>query len=444
MAGAQSSAKPKPMFSLRLVVDKKKNKFVLAQAGRNFVDVLFSILTLPMGTIVRLLEKYQQNQKSKAATIGCFNNLYKSVHDLSTASFMKEVCKDMLLHPRSVMENQRRGLKLNVDDIEDLKYYMCTTKDFYATCRPAYSNFSSSRCYCGQLMAEQIEYQEGLGCKAFVSEKTLFTISDNMKVGFTTTGFTLKTLESLGYTDFNQLHEMLEVVDHGKIVESDAVHTLFRNTLDRCVLETELMCNDKDAKSSAKSSRTSSTWSGKDFVDLLFTFLVLPLNSAWKLSGSDVVLGCIGNLFESVKGLSSSNSSNTLTGKCVLPWYYSCQQTLLDVSYEDLPPVMNYNGGALKPMDPRVDKIAEGEVISGFVKGGMTFMISDDLIITPFSSTICSLKKWKLDLDDIEEHVIKISKTEAITLLRASLMTSTALTTAFGSLLPKKPKEEMI
>lgn len=41
-------------------------------------------------------------------------------------------------------------------------------------------------------------------------------------------------------------------------------------------------------------------------------------------------------------------------------------------------------------------------------------MVSDDLTIKPMdlSSTICSLKKWNMDLDDIEEQVINISKAE--------------------------------
>lgn len=156
--------------------------------------------------------------------------------------------------------------------------------------------------------------------------------------------------------------------------------------------------------------------SGKDFVDFLFTLLVLPLHSAWELPGSDIVLGCIGNLCESFKSLSSSNS---LAGKCVLPWYYSCQQPLLDVCYASYDggrqAVINNNYHTLNPMDPRGDKIPDyHNVFRGFVKGGITFTISDDLIISPMnlSSTIGFLKKWNLDLDDIDEQVINISKTE--------------------------------
>ncbi|KAL1205783.1 hypothetical protein V5N11_029325 [Cardamine amara subsp. amara] len=47
-------------FSLKLLVDEKRNKVVLAEADQDFVDVLFGLLTLPMGTIAGLLEKHQK------------------------------------------------------------------------------------------------------------------------------------------------------------------------------------------------------------------------------------------------------------------------------------------------------------------------------------------------------------------------------------------------
>lgn len=147
--------------------------------------------------------------------------------------------------------------------------------------------------------------------------------------------------------------------------------------------------------------------SEKDFVDLLFTFLVLPLNSAWKLAGSNLVLGRIDNLCESFKSLSSVEGRNALYDKCMLPWHYSCQEPVLDICYAErdrnISVNMNSYTCTLKLMDPSV-----------FVKRGTTFMVFDDLTITPIdlSSTICSLKKWNMDLNDIEEQVIYISKAE--------------------------------
>lgn len=52
---AESSTKPK--LSLRALVDKEKNKIVLVEACKDFVDVLFGFLKLQMGTIARLVNK---------------------------------------------------------------------------------------------------------------------------------------------------------------------------------------------------------------------------------------------------------------------------------------------------------------------------------------------------------------------------------------------------
>ena len=62
-------------FTLKLFVDKEKNnKVVVAEASSEFVDILLSFLTLPLGTIIRLV----------SPDIGCINNLYQSVQNCDT------------------------------------------------------------------------------------------------------------------------------------------------------------------------------------------------------------------------------------------------------------------------------------------------------------------------------------------------------------------------
>ncbi|CAN8311976.1 unnamed protein product [Cochlearia groenlandica] len=471
MAEAENSEKPK--LSLKLLVDKKKNKVVLAESGKDFVDILFSFLTLPMGTIVRLLEKYQKTQETQDVTIGCFNNLYKSVVDVGTDSFPTEPCKDMLLYPRNIV--QYKELKLNVDDTGFLKYYRCTYVHKLPLCpRVYYSNFCSSRCSCGALMGEEFKKTTGVS-EIFFSDKSLFSITDKMVVGFTSMGLALKILRDSGYTDTSQLQEILVDVDHDKVLallhclfSSDTPLTdVFLKNRSSCVITKQsLPLQGHAGTRQADKLITVSVFtrkldnkciyveSGKDFVDLLFTFLALPLKSAWEISGCNVMLGCIGNLNESFKSLISFDGRNIMTSKCRLPWYYTCQKTLLDVCYADreigqeLRPIFYHMSKSchLIPIDPRHKESDGTSSWDGFVKKGEMFMVSDDLVITPMnlSVNICSLKKWNIDLDDIEEQVVNISQTDAISLLRASFMTSTALNTVFSSLLPKKPKEEKL
>lgn len=69
---------------------------------------------------------------------------------------------------------------------------------------------------------------------------------------------------------------------------------------------------------------------GEDFVDLLFTFLPIPLDSTWELSGNNIRLGCVENLCRSFQDL-NTNTSQVSTSTCMLPYYYRCQKKLLNI-----------------------------------------------------------------------------------------------------------------
>ncbi|KAJ0103574.1 hypothetical protein Patl1_06259 [Pistacia atlantica] len=42
---------------LKLLIDTKGKKVLFAEAGKDFVDFLFYIFSLPVGTVVKLLER---------------------------------------------------------------------------------------------------------------------------------------------------------------------------------------------------------------------------------------------------------------------------------------------------------------------------------------------------------------------------------------------------
>ncbi|PKI74668.1 hypothetical protein CRG98_004995 [Punica granatum] len=43
--------------SIKLLIDRKNDVVLFAEAGKDFVDFLFHILALPIGTVIRLLKK---------------------------------------------------------------------------------------------------------------------------------------------------------------------------------------------------------------------------------------------------------------------------------------------------------------------------------------------------------------------------------------------------
>lgn len=71
--------------------------------------------------------------------------------------------------------------------------------------------------------------------------------------------------------------------------------------------------------------------SGQDFVDLLFIFLAVPLESVWEITGRNIELGCIDNFCRNMKSLSSSGGTNASS---MLPWQYSFHKSLIGVCYQ--------------------------------------------------------------------------------------------------------------
>ena len=64
-------------LSLKLLIDKSVNKILFAEAGKEFVDFLFNLLSLPVGTIMRLLKS--------ANMVGSIGNPYQSLENLDEA-----------------------------------------------------------------------------------------------------------------------------------------------------------------------------------------------------------------------------------------------------------------------------------------------------------------------------------------------------------------------
>ena len=109
--------------SLKLLVNKEKNQVLFAEAGNEFVDVLLSFLTFPLGTIARLVGK--NSDILQPIRFASLSSLYESIANLDQNHFWTEACKEMLLKPRNSLEDYCQSLKLNIDDTEPTKYFIC-------------------------------------------------------------------------------------------------------------------------------------------------------------------------------------------------------------------------------------------------------------------------------------------------------------------------------
>ncbi|GLJ36388.1 hypothetical protein SUGI_0730470 [Cryptomeria japonica] len=153
----------------------------------------------------------------------------------------------------------------------------------------------------------------------------------------------------------------------------------------------------------------------KDFVELLLSFLTMPLGSVMKL------LSASGS---SKKGTHSISTIPDETCVCGLALNYpvefssnSCQSNI---------------------------QVTDGGSSNGYVKGTVTFMITDDLNITPSSTITCIKLLNQLnarDLSDLEEKTVSVGTEEALELLWASLVSTTPLNDVFSTLVGKTGKD---
>ncbi|XP_035836435.1 uncharacterized protein LOC118484703 [Helianthus annuus] len=96
------------------------------------------------------------------------------------------------------------------------------------------------------------------------------------------------------------------------------------------------------------------------------------------------------------------------------------------------------DGFVLKPA-------ADAKPVVGFVKGLVTYMVMDDLAVSPMStiSNITLLNKFNIkDLGDLEEKVVDMGMNEGLELLKHSLNSKTVLTNVFLGDNMKKRKSD--
>ncbi|XP_059306479.1 uncharacterized protein LOC132057911 [Lycium ferocissimum] len=444
---------------LKLLVDDKKNKVIAAEANRDFVDILFSFLTFPIGTIIRLTNSHPMSKTSPIFT--CMNNLYHSVENLSVKHLYSENCKSVLLNPRNPCIEDCFKLKVQIDDSVSNKYFKCSN-EYFCSFKSWVVNV---KCCCGGRTSKEIfsdirnptnDYSG-----VFLRGGIEFIISDDLKVLPGSPSSLLQLFSDLGYNYMSQIREM-----HVEVGKEEILRLLTCSLISKSPL-TEVFLNkqgvDKntmpeprisqvfpdvetrnDCKMNLKlilsESRNKILYAeAKDsFVDFLFSFLTFPIGSVIATINGISGLGCIGNLYKSVTDLESE-------------WNYYGQSRLLNAGVaprhkclnELLPITVVLEDYHL--LDPRSINVGQDSEFGRLTMSPSLFIVSDNLEVTPMCSTSSFglLKELNVPLCDMEEQVISIGKAEAQCLLQAALIgSSSALTLALSSFLKMKQEKD--
>jgi hypothetical protein len=136
---------PVTKVSLKLIINTESRRVLYAEAGKEFVDFLFYILALPVGTFIPLLNEEM---------VGSLGNIYDSIANLSTTFLRPNVKKDSLLKPIAYFPaGTGVPLQLMPNVESSMKLYRCESP--YCT---YVSDDSTASCSCGRSMRCESKY----------------------------------------------------------------------------------------------------------------------------------------------------------------------------------------------------------------------------------------------------------------------------------------------
>ncbi|XP_045830730.1 uncharacterized protein LOC123922030 [Trifolium pratense] len=453
MAYAQPQKETKTI-PLKVVVNTYSKKVVFVEATKDFVDTLFSFLSLPPGTIVRLLattnnNNDQQQLPESSPFLENIKNLYQSVQNITSNDVWNNpACKQILLRPRNPCESMCNELFLNIDDTESTsKFYVCSFCDKFTT-------FENLNCTCGNPPDRQPRKldSDGQGNNEqngiFVRESgPMFLVSDDLKIVPSSLLTSTKMVIEAKIPNLIQLkevtcnigeQEILNFLKYALTSHEPLTNTILaRSSRNKCNSPNKsastvgLMHFIGDSRSkmdikvlqSISQKKIIIAEAGGDFVDFIFSFLTMPLGSIVKLLGANSFAGCVGNLYESVKNL---DPTSVLLNPGIAP-QFSCPNQPLNIPHA-IPPcnVYYYGTETRKRMRDHhynnTEKEKIQEVISrscesvfyrrnvtaldpkvgtvGFVKRATLYGVGDDLKVTPLAanSVVSYLKEYASSL----------------------------------------------
>ncbi|EYU34026.1 hypothetical protein ABFS82_13G015400 [Erythranthe guttata] len=473
-------------FTLKVMVNKQKTKVLFAEIESDFADVLLSFLTLPLGKIVRVLKKHYADDQLTRVNIGSLTTLYDGLSNLNNVCFWTDGCKEMLLDPRSSLEAECRKLKLDIHETQSTKYFLCeNSKCSYSTAASVYRD--TVKCSCGKTMKREVdlkEFQSDSKNGVFTINAASFLISDNLRMMPNVAVSIMQTLTNLGITDsvgaelMNvtfRFDEVMDLLKGSLLSQTPLTDIVFKkgkieSATKKYETETVLDPIEKEADSNSKkmilklmvqesTNKLLFAQAEEDFVDFLFSLLTIPLGGVL-----DCVLGSVNtittglksieNLYKSVatliddKYLVNPDAKTKLMKPklihgCmpknqILPLNEESSQRLcynrdVDLGKEWLS--YSYYGRALCLKGQR-----------DYVKGPTMYMVSDDLTVAPLCmiASLSIMKEMKIPLSDVKEVEVQIGLHEALSILKASLTSTCALTDGLmiKPVSIKKPKRE--
>ncbi|KAM1148690.1 hypothetical protein PS1_029555 [Malus domestica] len=413
-------------ISLKALVNNVMNKIIYIEADNDFVDVLFSFLTIPVGTIIML-----SNRHSFPLGIGCLKKLYESVESSDSQLFQSEECRAMFLCLRNGAESLLKNLKLKIDSHE--------------------TNVSVS---------------DGQDGGSFVKGLATFIVSDDLKVlpPLTTASYSLIT--KLGFNGWNTIEELTFNVGTEQVLNLLLCSLVSKTPLTDILLKHKPLSDFRPEigkyMEHGNAGRTVNddlnicinlvvsksknivcyAEAGEDFVTLLSSFLHFPLGFILKELPSSFYKGCVNHVYKSAQDLDdwyfkSNYHRETLMNPKLFPEFGYEQKRPCTLATDRTHVLANRLWNSVKITDSKSHNNDDRRTC-GFLEEPAMFLITDSLIVSPISPILSMSKLCELcvPITDIEVKVTKVRRDEALSLFMASFVCQSALTSSFQSQRP--------
>lgn len=159
MLKATNAANKEKMISLKLIVSKSKNKALYAEVNEDFLDLLCSFLTVPLGYVFK--------EFPFLAFRGCVNNLYQSIENIEVKLFESEEVKETLVNPKLAPGLAYNNQLIGIEEAINPSYNTLISR-FLA---------ERSELSPGSKLVEEVKIGEGL-----IKEPSVFMVMDNLTV----------------------------------------------------------------------------------------------------------------------------------------------------------------------------------------------------------------------------------------------------------------------
>ncbi|KAK6157297.1 hypothetical protein DH2020_011545 [Rehmannia glutinosa] len=393
-------------LSLKVMINKQKSKVLFAEADSNFTDVLLSFLTLPLGTIVRVLKNHYGD---KTPIIGSLTSLCKGLSNLDWQCW-SSFDKFTLLNPVSSLRAERDKLKLSVDGTKPV-----TSVD---------TDFKRKSKRSRKASVSKPQVADGGG---FTVKTESFVITDDLQIEPVVAGSIIRTLIKIGITETDGaelrnltlgFNEIMDLLKGSLLSQTPLTDLIFIDRAKTNCVTGSLLQQVKKEESSSSSSRKMTVRAmvqkstnkilfveaKGDFVDFLCSFLTIPLGGVECLLGGNACLKNIDNLYKSIANVNGDKYLKTKETKAML-----------------LKPKLSHLYNSVNHFLPFIEKglstSNSSHVSPGggkIVKGERMYVVTDDLTVTPFcmASSFSVLSRLKIPLSDVNELELEIGLDE--------------------------------